>query len=46
MTAGASFFFVAIRGWENKNGQRVIKSQVADVTACREHNARLFPSIV
>jgi hypothetical protein len=24
----------------------VIKSQVADVTACREHNARLFPSIV
>jgi hypothetical protein len=46
MTAGASFFVVAITGWENKNGQRVIKSQVVDVTACREHNARLFPSIV
>jgi hypothetical protein len=46
MTAGAGFLVVAIRGWENKNGQRVIKSQVADVTACREHNARLFPSIV
>jgi hypothetical protein len=33
------FLFVPMRGWENKNGQRAIKSLTGEFEASHEQNA-------
>ena len=39
------FFFVPMRGWENKNGQRFINSATVEFEASHEQNTALGPSI-